>query len=353
MKVKVYAMLVFLPAVAWMLFGSAAYADQKPQTLAELAMYRGADRQQILEAGAKKEGKLTFYTTGILTQTVRPIVKAFEKKYPFIKVDIWRGGTRQIVPRVSEEYRAGKHVVDVMELTQSGEILMEERGILQPFYSPQLEFIEEGALKKAPGGGAFSAGHYQSGISLGYNTRAVKEEELPKTYEDLLDPKWKGKMAMVTSNTGITWIGALFENKGEAFLKKVLEQQITTHSVSGRALLDLLIAGEHVIAPTILDSHVRKSKNMGAPVDWVPLEPVPVYIGQVMLAKHAAHPHAALLFLDHDLSKEGGELYKANGYNSPRTDIYVERRYKKYPGPWSSEQVKKWSVLFNRMVMKR
>ena len=153
------------------------------------------------------------------------------------------------------------------------------------------------------------------------------------------------------SNTGITWVGTLFENFGEEFVKKILTQEITAHSVSGRALLDLLIAGEHAIAPTILDSHVRKSSSLGAPVGWVPLEPVPSYIGQIMMAKHAAHPHAALLFIDHDLSKEGGELYKANGYNSPRTDIHVERRYKKYSGPFSSKQIKKWSSLFNQLVM--
>jgi iron(III) transport system substrate-binding protein len=160
-------------------------------------------------------------------------------------------------------------------------------------------------------------------------------------------------MALVTSNTGITWVGALVEKYGEQFAKKVLEQDITAHSVSGRALLDLLIAGEHAIAPTILDSHVRKSRKMGAPVGWIPLEPVPCYIGQVMLPRYAPHPHAAMLFLDHDLSRQGGELYKANGYNSPRKDVPGERRYKKYYGPWSSKQVKQWSALFNRLVMNK
>ncbi len=125
---------------AFLLFaGLSLAATKKPTTPAELALYKGSDRQQILEEGAKKEGSLVFYTSGILTQAVRPVVDAFMKKYPFIKVEIWRAGSESLVPRVFEESKAGKLGFDVIENTQTGYLLMQEMGgILQPFSSPNL-----------------------------------------------------------------------------------------------------------------------------------------------------------------------------------------------------------------------
>jgi len=341
--VVVLSMAIALPAFS-------APAPKKPATAAEVALYTGADRQQILEEGAKKEGKLTFYTTGILVQTVRPLVDAFQKKYPYIKVEIWRAGTQELIPRFSQEHGAGRYTADVIELTQAGGVMLQEMSLLQAFSSPNLPFIEEGAVSKAPGG-AFTAGHYQSGISLAYNTKLIKKEEAPKTYQDLLDPKWKGKMAMAGSNTGMSWTGALLETQGEAFVDKMAKQKVAVHQVSARALLDMVISGEYALAPTIMDSHVNKSKQSGAPIAWVPLEPVPAYIGQIMLPKNSPHPFAAMLFIDFDLSKEGGLIYSANGYDSPRKDIPGELNYKKYYGPWSTKQEKKWSDIYTKYFL--
>jgi len=351
MKSKNYFFVVFItlllvmPNRAW-----SAATPKKPATAAEVALYNGADRQQVLEEGAKKEGKLTFYTTGILVQTVRPIVEAFQKKYPFIKVDVWRAGTQALLPRFHQEFSAGKYTADVIELTQAGGVMLQEASLLQPFYSSELANVEEGAVSKGPLG-AFTAGHYQSGISLGYNTKLLKKDEVPKTYQDLLNPKWKGKIAMVGSNTGLSWMGGALETYGEGFIEKFAGQKITVHQVSARALLDMIVSGEILMSPTILDSHVNKSKKDGAPCDWVPLEPVAAYIGQIMLPKNSPHPYAAMLFIDFDLSRQGAQIYVANGYNSPRKDIEVERNYKKFYGPWSTKQEKKWSDIFQKYFL--
>ncbi|MFC1817011.1 ABC transporter substrate-binding protein [Thermodesulfobacteriota bacterium] len=286
-------------------------------------------------------------------QTVRPKVNTFKKKYPHIKVKLWRGGNSRLVPRVLAEYRTKSHVVDIIELTQSGALLMKESRILQPFYSPNLVSIEEDAIKKATGEGVFSAGHYQNGRGLGYNTKLIKFEDLPKTYQDLLDPKWKGKLPIVGSNTGVTWAGCLLEIYGEDFVKKLSKQKFDIHMISARALLDMIIAGEYEFSPTIADSHVKKSKNIDAPVDWIPLEPAQSYLGSIMLPKHSPHPHPAMLFIDFDLSKEVGELYKATGYNSLHKDVTSERPYKKYYGPFNTKQVKKWSNLFNSLFLNK
>lgn len=348
-----YCFSVVVLAVIGGLAGIALSASTKPMTVAELALYNGADRQQLLEEGAKKEGALLFYTTGILKQAVRPVVDAFQKKYPYIKVDIWRGETNNLVSRVFEEYKAGRSLADVIEVTQTGEIVLEEGGLLQSYSSPNLNQIEEGTIKNATGGGAFSAGHYQSGIGLGYNAKRITKAQVPKTYQDFLDQKWKGKVAMVSGNTGVSWMGTVLETFGEQFVEKVAKQNFSVHAVSAMALLDMIINGEYDFAPTIMDSHVINAKKRGAPVEWVPIEPTPMYVGQIMLPKQTLHPYAAMLYIDFDLSKQAGEIYKANGYVSPRKDIAGERMYKKHYGPQSSKQVENWNKVFNKYFLQK
>jgi len=352
MREKGHIIVAVLVALFLVFPKSVVFAAEKQMTVAELALYKGADRQKILEEGARKEGKLTFYTTGILKQAVRPVVDSFNKKYPYIKVEIWRAGTGKLVPRVLEEYKSRKHDVDVIELTRAGSIIMIEKNIIQPFYSPNQSSIEEYAIKKAPGGGVFTAGHYQSGAGVGYNTKLITKEELPKSYHDLLDPKWKSKMAIPGSSTGINWMGCILVHFGESFLNQLVKQDITVHMVSGRAILDMVINGEYMFSPTTFDSHVNKSKKEGAPIDWIPLEPVSCNLGQVMLAKNSPHPHASLLFIDFDLTKESGEIYKAVGYNSPHKDVHSPRTYKKFFGSESTEQFVEWKKLFSKILVK-
>ncbi|MFC1816130.1 extracellular solute-binding protein, partial [Thermodesulfobacteriota bacterium] len=310
----------------------------------------GADRQQILEEGARKEGKLIFYTTG--TQA-KYIVKAFQKKYPYIKLELWRGGTNKLIPRVLEEYKVGRHIADVIGATQSAEIVLQEAGLFQPFYSPELAYIEENAIKSAPGGGVVSAGHFQSGIGFGYNTKSIKKDQLPKTYQDLLNPKWRGKLTITHNSTGVHWIANLLEAYGEEFVKKMAEQQFIVHVMSNRTLLDLIIAGEYDFSPVIFDSQVGAANKRGAKVEWISLGTIPAYLGQIMLPKYSAHPHAAMLYIDFDLSKEAGEIYKSEGYNSPRKDIFVLRSYKKYYGFNSTAEVAKVNRLFNKVFQNK
>ncbi|MFC1814616.1 ABC transporter substrate-binding protein [Thermodesulfobacteriota bacterium] len=353
MKEKWYVLVIALMIAVFVFAGNIVLAAQKPKTVAELALYKGADRQQILEEGAKKEGKLVFYTTQIVKQTVRPLVNAFQKKYPYIKVEFWRASMSKIIPRVREEFKSGKHIVDVISFTQAGEMVLEELGIIQPFYSPNLVQIEDDALKKAQGGGTFYAGHYISGKGMGYNTELITKDQLPKSYQDLLDPKWKGKLTLAGSNSGVYWMGTLLATYGEDFVRQMAKQNFDVHVVSGRAILDLVIAGEYVFSPTCFDAHVTYSKKMGAPIDWVPLEPAHAILHQIVLPKRLSHPHAALLYIDFDLSKKAAELYKAGGYISPRKDVANQLKYKKYYGPESTKQFMRWTKLFRELFMKQ
>ncbi|MFC1815152.1 ABC transporter substrate-binding protein [Thermodesulfobacteriota bacterium] len=353
MKKKCYVLVAAFLAGALLLSGSVVSAAPRPTTVAELAFYQGADRQQILEEGARKEGKLFLRTVHIVNQVVRPIVNGFQKRYPYIKVEIWRGGSAQLAPMVFEEYKAGRYFVDVITTSQSGGMVLEEMGILQPFYSSNQANIEEGAAKKAPGGGAFHIGNFVNGKSMGYNTKLISKDQLPKSHQDLLDPKWKGKMALAGSNTGVSWMGTMLVTYGEDFVRQLAKQNFDVHMISGRAILDLVVAGEYPLSPAIFDSHVTYSKQRKAPVDWVPLEPVNCNLGQVVLPKHSAHPHAAMLYIDFELSKKAGEVYKAAGYSSLRKDIVNPVTYKKYFGPESTKQLKEWTKLFNELFVSK
>ena len=349
---SVWRFVVCLSTVGFIFAGPALPAQKRPATVAELALYNGADRQQILEEGARKEGKLTFYTTHILNKLY---VDAFQKKYPFIKVESWRASTNALLPRILEEHKSARHTVDVIEASQLVMLVTQKMGMLQPFYAPNLAFIEEDAITRAPGEGIFRATMRESGIGLACNTKLIAREELPKTYQDLLDPKWrgKGKVAIGFDTSGRSWMEAMLFAHGEEFVRRMANQNFDLHAVTSRGILDMMINGEYRLSPTIYDSHVSASKKKGAPVDWFPLEPVPVTLSQAALYRYTSRPHSALLFLDFEFSKESAEIMKATGYTSNRKDYAGEKSYKKYYGTETAEAEAKMAELFSRLFVKK
>ena len=145
-----------LPFAAWLAFAGSAAAAGKPTTVAEIALYRGPDRGKILIDGAKKEGQLTFYNSHTW---FRSMGKEFEKKYPFVKVSVWRSGNRKIIKRVSEEHRAGRSLVDIVETTFSSMALLNKLGVFQEYYSPELKHYADSAMLKG------QTGVYTTGVT--------------------------------------------------------------------------------------------------------------------------------------------------------------------------------------------
>lgn len=330
-------------------------AQKKPTTVAELALYDGTDRQQILEEGARKEGKLLFYSTGA-PAAIRPVVDAFQKKYPFIKVEFWRASSSPLVSRLFEEFKSNRLIVDAVEGSQGTIIpimeMQKPEGMLLPFYSPNLKYILEDAITKASGEGAFSVAFWESGHSLGYNTNLITKKEVPKTHKDLLDPKWKGKGTIVGSDTGINWMENMLETYGEEFVEQIANQNFAVQMMSAAAIIGLVISGEYAFSPTITDAHVKVNKLKGSPVEWVPLEPVNVNLGQIAMIKYAPHPHAALLFIDFRLSKEVTDIYEMTGYNPTRKDVPGVKTYKKFYGSKSEKDLVKYKTLFGKLFLK-
>ena len=291
-----------------------------PGTISEVANYQGADRQAVLEEGAKKEGRVMIYTTGTQTQ---PLFEALGKKYPFVRVELYRAPTVDTTRRALEESKAGRPIADVFGLSTGGLHALLDSTLLQSYWSTEMQIYRDETIEPKK----HWVLDYESYVNLGFNTKVISEQDAPKTYEDLLDPKWKGKMGASTRGQTIpNWLGVVLEEKGEDYLKKLGQQDIRTYKVSARGLANLVVSGEVALSPTIYSSHMANSKDKGASVEWRAIGPVNATIGAVALNRQAPHPHAAMLAIDFLLSREGQEMRKGLGYFSGRKDMETKQK---------------------------
>ena len=323
-------------------------------SVSEIAMYRGKDREQKLIEGAKKEGQLMFYNSNTWLEVV---AQEFEKKYPFIKVGVWRSEGRDVLKRVLEEYASGRYIGDVVE-TSTGNEMLHRRGFLQEHFSPEINAYGDDVKEKGKGGGVFFWANRELYLGLGFNTKAVPANDAPKNYAALLDPKWKGKMTMAGGSSGPRWIGHISNTMGREFVEKLSQQDVNVQNIVPAALANQVVSGEVPLSPTIFDSNMITAKQKGAPVEWRPLEPVLTNVGSSGMTTRSPHPHAALLFLDYLHSKEGQRVVMKGGLNSPRDDMDVEQKFKKnyLDNQYSLEEFEKkfaeWQDLMKRLFIR-
>jgi iron(III) transport system substrate-binding protein len=339
-------------AVAFLAWSLASHAA----TLTHPTLYQGTDREKILVEGAKKEGAFTLYGSHTWYRTM---AKEFEKKYPFLKVSEFRTDGRNLIKRVIEEMKAGQYIADVIATTGEQMDIMKHEGVFQEYSIPDARHYPD-HLKAKGKTGFFYVAHYETYNSLGFNTSLIPPAEAPKIVADLLNPKWKGKMSIVSTSTGTRWIGSTLESMGREFLEKLAEQDVKVQNMSGAALAGLVVSGEVPLSPTIFDANITQAKQKGAPVEWRPLEPVVTTVASSGLVANAPHPHAALLFLDFIHSKEGQQLIMKGGLWSPREDIgSLGQKFKKsyIDEKYSVEEAEKkyaeWDGLMQRLFIRR
>src|SRR6476660_7012283 len=222
----------FVSAVVFLssLTGSAWGESAKPTTLTDLAKYTGADRGRLLYEGAKKEGKFLWYTSLIAN---KEIVKIFESKYPGVTVETYRANGTQLATRVLAEAQSKRYLGDVIETSPPGLMVLRDSQLLLPYTSPYLSEYPEDAKQKATGGLVFWTADRESYIGVGYNKNILPAANVPKNFDDLLKPALKGKMAISNDDVAARFIGAMIKSKGEAFVKKLKDQDIKVHGVSG------------------------------------------------------------------------------------------------------------------------
>ncbi len=285
--------------------------------------YKGRDREQKLVDGAKREGEVVYYSGMIVNQALRPLTAAFQKKYPFIRMTYWRGDSEDIVAKVSAETRANNPSGDVIEGTGIGELAV-SAGLAQPAWSPQAAAIPE-KLRDPRGLWTPTRMSY---FSIAYNTKLVAPVSAPKTYDDLLDEKWKGKMAwpllsaigapLFVTNLRLAW----GEDKALAYLRRLRTQNIVNFGAGNpRTLVDRVIAGEYPIALQIFAHHPLISAAKGAPVTSQLLPPVASAAGTIVVPKDSRHPCSAMLLVDFLLSQEGQQILAQSEYLPVRSDV--------------------------------
>lgn len=277
-------------------------------------------RAAALVEGAKKEGKMVFYTS-VETAFARSLTTAFEAKYPFIKTDIFRSTHDRIVSRMNLERKAGNYATDTISVGEFETYHMQKSGLIAPYKSPMAAAYPEGF--KDPNG--YWTDLYDNLLVTAYNTTRVKRDELPKRYEDLLHPRWKGRMALEQNED--RWFANMLhlrgEKKGTEFMETLAKQQISFRK--GRTLLtQLLVAGEFDLQIVAYWYRVHLLKKQGAPVDWLAMEPVIVALHPISIIDRAPHPNAARLFIDFALSEEGQGIFVKRGRVSARAGMKPE-----------------------------
>jgi iron(III) transport system substrate-binding protein len=265
---------------------------------------------------AKREGEVVYYASMNLSEA-NAIIAEFEKRYPFIKVKLHRTGSEKLLTRVLAEFRAKKTFADVIQTVEFSMHIFNRSGVLGR-YTPlsnsfyPMDFKEEG----------FWTTVYYNAYVTAYNTRMVPARQLPKTYDDMLDPKWKGKLLM--EGTKADWFAGMLQilgqERGLRYMRELAKQQPSARE--GHELLaQLVVAGEGFFDINIPAASVERMKERGAPIDWTALGAVPAIMVGAGLATGSPHPNAAKLFLEFLLSREGQKLMQTPGRHIARSDL--------------------------------
>jgi len=318
---------------------------------AALYTYKGADREQRLIEGAKKEGSVVLYTSLATTESV-PLSQAFEKKYG-VKVDLWRATSDKVVQRALTEAKARRHAVDVVETNGPELEMLAREKLLSRFESPYLEDLPPAAI---PAHRLWVSDRLNFFV-VAYNTSKVKRAELPKTYEGFLDPKWKGRIGIEATDQ--EWLATIVklwgEPKGMDFFRKLAAMRPDVRK--GHVLLSELIAvGEVPVGLTVYNANAESMKRRGGPIDWAPVQPVVARPQAIAVFAEAPHPHAALLFADFVLSPEGQQLFLSMGrvpasikVKSPLNDF----KYTLVDPITVLDESDKWEKIWNDLFIKR
>ena len=282
--------------------------------IAAFACSRAHAEDAALYEAAKKEGQVVWYTTLIVNQAVRPLIAAFNKKYPGIEVRYARSDSGPNAIKIMNEARAGKVEGDVFDGIATPAPLL-KAGLVEPFVASEAGKYPP-ALRDADGRWNALVLYF---LTPAINTQLVGKDDI-KTTQDLLDPKWKGKIAWGSepSSGAPAYIGAVLqamgEDKGMAFLRALAKQNIINLEATNRAILDQVILGQYPIVLSIFNHHAEISAKKGAPTAWLKVEPIPAPFHSIGLVKNAPHPNAARLLIDFLLSEEGQRAFAAVDY---------------------------------------
>ena len=316
------------------------------------ASFEGADRDARLRAGAKKEGELIIYTSA-QADDIGLVAKAFEQKYG-VRVTMWRAGSEKVLQRAVAEAKGNRHTVDLVETNGPELEMLHREGLAQAVKSPHLADIIPAA--KQPHGEW--VGTRLNVFALAYNTKAVKKDELPKAYDDLTQPRWKGRLGIEADDN--EWLAGVLQQIGEEKGIQLFREIVQKNGISvrrGHTLLTNLVAsGEVPLALTVYNYKAEQLKNQGAPIDWFAIGKAVARPNGAAVMKRAPHPNAAVLFYDFELSEEGQRILAKRDFVP--TNRKVESPLNKIPllvvdPKVMLDEQAKWSKLYEELFLKQ
>jgi len=277
-----------------------------------------------LLAAAQKEGEVVFYTTQIVDQILRPLIKVFGTVAPGVQVKYVRADGLALVVRMTNEARAGRVQADMWCMVDGVQALL-RGGFATEFEVPSAKSLPAGLVDPNKRWIALNTGVR----SAAYNTQLIPPEQAPRNYQDLLNPRFKGKIVWNPKSMTGAWgfistvIKGMGDEQGMAYLRALAKQDVVPLPIAIRAVLDRVIAGEYAIGLEMNNTHAAISAAQGAPVKWVPLNPVSETLQVAGVAKGAQHPNAAKLFIDFMTSKAGQEIFRDNDYVPMHPEVHA------------------------------
>jgi iron(III) transport system substrate-binding protein len=281
-----------------------------------------------------------------------PFAKAFEKKSG-IKVEVWRALSEKVVQRALTEARAQRHAVDVIETNGPEMEMLAREQLFRELNSQYLADIPAAAIPR----------HRQwipdrvNFFVVAYNTSKVQREDLPLTYQGFLDPRWKGRIAIEATDT--EWMATLVKKWGEAagmaYFRRLADMKPDVRK--GHVLLaELIAAGEIPVGLTVYNASAESFKRRGAPIDWVPVQPVVARAQGIAITRNAPHPQAAAAFVDFVLSPEGQELLNSMGRVPVSTKVRTHMNqfdYTLVDAAAMLDQQDRWQKEWDRLFLQK
>jgi iron(III) transport system substrate-binding protein len=318
---------------------------------ASLLGYAGPDRAARVLAAAQKEGSFTLYTS-FAEKDLPPLTGAFEKKYG-IKVRVWRSGSEKVLQRTLAEAAARRYEVDAVHSAAMEMEALHREKLLAPVALPYAADLIPGAARPH---GEWTASYLSIWVQA-YNTRLVRKEDLPRRFEDLLDPKWKGRLGIESHvwDWYSTVIRQMGEEKGLAFFRELVAKNGLSVRSGHTLLNNMVAAGDVPLALTMYNFIADSAKHKGADVDWFVLEPVIGRMSGIGIMRRAPHPNATLLFYDWLLSPEGQKILVSRDYvptNAGVPSPFAKRRFTLVDPAFALDHSDKWEKSFEDVIVK-
>ncbi|MEX0805516.1 MAG: ABC transporter substrate-binding protein [Candidatus Binatia bacterium] len=301
------------------IFASAqGMAASVEETLDKLNRLPASERQTTMEREARKEGRVIFYTT-LNIADLQDIKRLFERKYPYLRIEDFRLGHARLANKIRTEALAGKLEADTISMPAQYLDELRNSGAVLRYRPPVRSQLHDGFTDKE----GWLNGIYNTAFFLQYNTKHVRREELPKDWNDLLEPKWKDQLAI--DQESYEWFASLLdhlgEEKGLRFARQLAGRSLAVRR--GHTLLSQLVAaGEFKIVIDQYDHIAYRAVKSGSPTNYAFFNPVLAEPPNASwVTRQSQRPHAAAFFVDFLFAKETQQFLSERGRRMAHKEV--------------------------------